>query len=223
MIDARVRGDARSADQEGDAERLVIGVVPFLVHAPVRPEHVAVIRRVDDDGVVAEARRLQPPEDALHLSIDELMEVVIESSIGRYLRLGRHELAILIDVIRLAARLRAEGLALGGRLGDLGHGVVVEGIALCRGVASTREGVRGDQRRVGRAFRRWPTLVPEIPGSEALAAFLLAPYVEMVDDLARSRRRAPPGSPKPSRRPCSAQAARREAIRVSRRLHVRDE
>ncbi|WP_437292505.1 hypothetical protein [Sorangium sp. So ce426] len=32
---------------------------------------------------------------------------------------------------------------------------------------------------------------PEIPGSEALAAFLLAPYVEMVDDLARSRRRAP--------------------------------
>jgi hypothetical protein len=31
---------------------------------------------------------------------------------------------------------------------------------------------------------------PEIPGSEALAAFLLAPYVERVDDLARSRRKA---------------------------------
>ncbi|WP_437872571.1 hypothetical protein [Sorangium sp. So ce363] len=31
---------------------------------------------------------------------------------------------------------------------------------------------------------------PEIPGSEALAAFLLAPYVEMVDDLAKPRRRA---------------------------------
>lgn len=36
---------------------------------------------------------------------------------------------------------------------------------------------------------------PEIPGSEALAAFLLAPYVEMVDDLARSRRRAPARRP----------------------------
>ncbi|WP_437577610.1 hypothetical protein [Sorangium sp. So ce887] len=36
---------------------------------------------------------------------------------------------------------------------------------------------------------------PEIPGSEALAAFLLAPYVEMVDDLARSRRRAPARKP----------------------------
>ncbi|WP_441286879.1 hypothetical protein ACSRUE_31825 [Sorangium sp. KYC3313] len=31
---------------------------------------------------------------------------------------------------------------------------------------------------------------PEFPGSEALAAFLLAPYVEMVDDLAKPRRRA---------------------------------
>ncbi|CAN93359.1 hypothetical protein sce3200 [Sorangium cellulosum So ce56] len=31
---------------------------------------------------------------------------------------------------------------------------------------------------------------PDIPGSETLAAFLLAPYVEMVDDLARSRRKA---------------------------------
>ena len=36
---------------------------------------------------------------------------------------------------------------------------------------------------------------PEIPGSEALAAFLLAPYVELVDDLARSRRRAPARKP----------------------------
>ncbi|WP_437609781.1 hypothetical protein WMF20_00750 [Sorangium sp. So ce834] len=36
---------------------------------------------------------------------------------------------------------------------------------------------------------------PEIPGSEALAAFLLAPYVEMVDDLARTRRRAPARKP----------------------------
>ncbi|KYF96870.1 hypothetical protein BE18_10175 [Sorangium cellulosum] len=36
---------------------------------------------------------------------------------------------------------------------------------------------------------------PEIPGSEALAAFLLAPYVEMVDDLARPRRRAPARKP----------------------------
>ncbi|WP_437592377.1 hypothetical protein [Sorangium sp. So ce1000] len=36
---------------------------------------------------------------------------------------------------------------------------------------------------------------PEIPGSEALAAFLLAPYVEMVDDLARSRRKAPARKP----------------------------
>ncbi|WP_437767975.1 hypothetical protein WME77_13495 [Sorangium sp. So ce764] len=36
---------------------------------------------------------------------------------------------------------------------------------------------------------------PEIPGSEALAAFLLAPYVEMVDDLGRSRRKAPARKP----------------------------
>ncbi|XXT25308.1 hypothetical protein WME94_27640 [Sorangium sp. So ce429] len=36
---------------------------------------------------------------------------------------------------------------------------------------------------------------PEIPGSEALAAFLLAPYVEMVDDLGRARRKAPAKKP----------------------------
>ncbi|WP_437485332.1 hypothetical protein WME75_00595 [Sorangium sp. So ce1014] len=36
---------------------------------------------------------------------------------------------------------------------------------------------------------------PEIPGSEALVAFLLAPYVAMVDDLARPRRRAPARKP----------------------------
>ncbi|XYI02537.1 hypothetical protein ACMHYB_23400 [Sorangium sp. So ce1128] len=36
---------------------------------------------------------------------------------------------------------------------------------------------------------------PEIPGSEALAAFLLAPYVEMVDDLGRARRKAPARKP----------------------------
>ncbi|WP_437785450.1 hypothetical protein [Sorangium sp. So ce1097] len=35
----------------------------------------------------------------------------------------------------------------------------------------------------------------DIPGSEALAGFLLAPYVEMVDDPARSRRKAPAKKP----------------------------
>ncbi|AUX23460.1 uncharacterized protein SOCEGT47_039850 [Sorangium cellulosum] len=41
---------------------------------------------------------------------------------------------------------------------------------------------------------------PEIAGSEALVAFLLAPYVELVDDVARDRRRARPkkGEPAPA-------------------------
>ncbi|WP_437640310.1 hypothetical protein [Sorangium sp. So ce854] len=47
---------------------------------------------------------------------------------------------------------------------------------------------------------------PEIPGSEALAAFLLAPYVEMAEDLARSRRKAP------AKKPEAAPAARPEAV-----------
>lgn len=32
------------------------------------------------------------------------------------------------------------------------------------------------------------TLPPDLEGSEALVAFVLEPYVEMVNDLARSRR-----------------------------------
>ena len=44
---------------------------------------------------------------------------------------------------------------------------------------------------------------PEIAGSQALAAFLLRPYLELVDDLARSRSairapRAAPAAPLPS-------------------------
>ncbi|MGK4004352.1 hypothetical protein WMF31_17085 [Sorangium sp. So ce1036] len=41
---------------------------------------------------------------------------------------------------------------------------------------------------------------PEIAGSEALVAFLLGPYVELVDDVARDRRRARPkkGEPAPA-------------------------
>lgn len=41
---------------------------------------------------------------------------------------------------------------------------------------------------------------PEIAGSEALVAFLLTPYVELVDDIAKNRRRARPkkGEPTPA-------------------------
>jgi hypothetical protein len=45
--------------------------------------------------------------------------------------------------------------------------------------------------------RTWPEghADPEIPRSEALVAFLLTPYVEMVDDLARACRRGPARRP----------------------------
>ncbi|XXT25639.1 hypothetical protein WME94_27620 [Sorangium sp. So ce429] len=42
---------------------------------------------------------------------------------------------------------------------------------------------------------RYQHLLDAVPGSEALAAFLLAPYVEMVDDLGRARRKAPAKKP----------------------------
>jgi hypothetical protein len=42
---------------------------------------------------------------------------------------------------------------------------------------------------------------PEIAGSEALVAFLLAPYVEMADDLAKDQRRARPKKAEPAPAP----------------------
>ena len=118
---ASAAGQERARDDEGHAQRLLVGDVPLLVHPVVRALQVAVVRREDHDRVLVRAARLQCVEHLGDLLVDGCLQLVVELQVRLGPWLGRQDRSPQVDHALLAGRFRRQVFLVRRRLLDVRH------------------------------------------------------------------------------------------------------
>ena len=118
----------RAGHDERHVQRLLVGVVPLLVHSAVRALHVAVIGAEDHDRVLVCAAGLQSIQHAGDLLTDRGLQLVVELQVRLDPGLRRAQPGPEVDHALLTARLRRQVLVARRSLVDMGHrrGVVAQ-------------------------------------------------------------------------------------------------
>ena len=130
-------------DDERHVDRLLVGLVPLLVHAAVGAQHLPVVGGEDDDGVAVElpVDGAQGVQDLLDLAVHVLLHLVVEL-VELEVVLGRLEgQGVGVNVALLAVRLGGEVLpaslgVLGGieqRVGHRGAGQLPDQVEVALG------------------------------------------------------------------------------------------
>lgn len=94
-----------------------VGVIPFLMHAAVRAQHIAVIRGVNDDCVLKEPAVAQPLINLEDFLIDHVLQVVIHLVVLGNGRVAEEHFAIFFGIILLRAGLGGQVFAAVGGSG----------------------------------------------------------------------------------------------------------
>jgi hypothetical protein len=147
---ARPRFDARAGDEQWDAHRFLVRVVPLLLLTPVRAEHLAMVGGEHDDGVVGEAVGVECVEGPLDHAVDQPVQPQVEAAVLDVGGLRVEKLRPEVAERRLRRRAAVERVVLRGGRADLGHRVVRLGQTEELGTgAAERDVVRVHERRDG--------------------------------------------------------------------------